>query len=334
MCFKLCKLTLLLIAALVAVPVLASVAHPSRLALVIGNSEYKSESMSWLPNPVNDAKLMARTLRGLGFEVVLKTNANREVMSTAFSNFRDRVKSAGRKSVALFFYAGHGIEFRGKNYLIPLDAKTNWADDLPYSAIDAQIVIEQLMDSTPALVMMVLDACRNNRLPSKSRSAGQGLGGMGIGAPGQSAMIAFAAAPGQTATDGPSGGNSPYTRALVEAMTQSPRLEVGMVFRKTSDIVSRETNSKQRPWTNSSLGGTEFYFREPSGEPGKAPGVYLAVNVTHRQRIEPSHLEEVNGDVSSADIRNFRQIESGCYSRSIQRGERLGWRDVSANCPR
>ena len=112
------RLACLLIAGLMAMPALARSAPAPRLALVIGNSAYTE--FSRLVNPVNDAHLMARTLRGLGFEVVLRTNANRDAMITAVRKFVDQIKSAGREAVVLFYFAGHGVESKGSNYLIPL----------------------------------------------------------------------------------------------------------------------------------------------------------------------------------------------------------------------
>ena len=244
---KLCRLVCLLIAVpVVAVPVHAKAALVPRIALVIGNGAY--QEFPALRNSVNDANLMARTLRGLGFEVVQRTDANRDAMVTAIRTFRDKIKSAGRQPVGLFYYAGHGVEWEGRNYLIPLNAGIKVEEDLEFRAVVAQSILHQLLNSDPALTLMILDACRDNPLPSRSRSGNGGLGFMGTDRQVRNAIIAFAAAPKQKAQDGPPGGNSPYTAALVTEMTRQPRSEIGMVFRRTTDAVSEQTNKEQRPW--------------------------------------------------------------------------------------
>ena len=321
------RLACMFIAGLMAMPVLARSAPAPRLALVIGNGAYTE--FSRLVNPVNDARLMATTLRGLGFEVVLRTNANRDAMITAVRKFVDQIKSAGREAVVLFYFAGHGVESKGSNYLIPLGVEIPRLKDLDDRAVAARRILVELLRANPALTVMILDACRNNSFP-QDKSSGPGLGEMRLAGQRRNAIIAFAAAPRQRAQDGPPDGNSPYTGALVDAMkSYNPPLEVGEVFTKTSHMVSHQTKRQQEPWTVSRRGPISFYFRAES------PGVYLAVNVTARQRIELTHLRVVRPElILPEEINDYSHVKGGCYSRSIQSGDRLGWEHVSADCSR
>lgn len=164
-----------------------------RVALVIGNSAYPS---SPLRNPVNDARAMAQTLRGLGFEVLAHQNLGEKAMKRAIEEFGDRLRGGG---VGLFFYAGHGIQTAGRNYLVPTDAQIRTERDVEIEAIDVARVLARMEEARNRLNIVVLDACRDNPFGRSFRSSARGLSA--IDAP-SGTLIAYATAPGRLARDG------------------------------------------------------------------------------------------------------------------------------------
>ena len=252
---------------------LASVAHCApRVALVVGNGGYDPSNVTRLANPVNDARLMAAALETVGFEVTLETDAGQEAMKRAIKAFGRRLRAAGSDAVGLFYYAGHGVEAGGSNYLIPLGAEVESAMDLASDAVPAQWVLSQMEAAGNRLNMVILDACRNNPYAGGVRGGGRGLTRMV--AP-SGALIAYSAAPGQVADDG-EGENSPYTQALAGALVE-PGLKVEDVFKRVRVRVEDETGRtgrRQTPWESSSLRG-DFYFvasAEVDEEPGPVAG--------------------------------------------------------------
>lgn len=223
-----------------------------RVALVIGNSAY--ERISPLANPRNDAELMASALEGVGFEVVSAIDVDRRAMGRAVRNFGKRLRRAGKDAVGLFYFAGHGIQSGGTNYLIPIGAYVEDEADLDLEAISASDVLRQMETAGNALNLVVLDACRNNPMASSVRSSSRGLARISAAT---GSLIAFAAAPGQVAADG-GGRNSPYTQALVRVLKE-PGLAVEQVFKRVRVSVEAETGGAQTPWEESSLRG-DFYF--------------------------------------------------------------------------
>ena len=197
---------------------------------------------------------MAKTLREVGFEVVLALDADRRSMTKAVREFGKRLSRSGPGTAGLFYYAGHGVQARGTNYLIPLEAPIEDELDLTVEAVDVAWVLSQMEAAGNGLNLMVLDACRNNPFEGMFRSVGRGLGRVDTA---RGALVAFAAAPGQVATDGVRE-NSPYTAALVKAM-RTPGLAVEQVFKKVRLDVESETGGRQTPWEESSLRG-DFYF--------------------------------------------------------------------------
>ncbi|MCF8157304.1 MAG: SUMF1/EgtB/PvdO family nonheme iron enzyme [Rhodoferax sp.] len=224
-----------------------------RIALVIGNSAYKD---SPLKNPVNDARDMAATLRKLGFDVIEKTDANQKDMNRAIAQFGEKLRS---DTVALFFYAGHGIQVRGKNYIIPVDAQVTSEASVRVETVDVDSVMDQLAVSPMNIV--ILDACRNNPFERKFRSVGGGLAQMD--AP-KGSLIAYATAPGKTAADG-SGRNGLYTQELLKSI-QAPGLTLESVFKRVRNGVMAASGEAQTPWESSSLTG-DFYFTGPTPVP-------------------------------------------------------------------
>ena len=225
---------------------------PQRFAIVIGNSAYSA--ISPLPNAVNDAELMASTLADLGFEVVSAFDADRLELGRAIQQFGSTLRDADKDAVALFYYAGHGVQSQGTNYIIPIGANILAESDLDLEALSTDSILRQMRDANVSTNIVVLDACRNNPFANGTRSADRGLARVSTNG---GALIAFAAAPGQVAADG-DGANSPYTAALTRAM-QLPGLTIEQVFKQVLVEVEAETGGKQIPWVQSSL-RSDFYF--------------------------------------------------------------------------
>jgi carboxyl-terminal processing protease len=234
----------------------AASAEP-RVALVIGNSAYKGD-LPALPNPANDAKLMARTLKSVGFDVVEAEDASQDEMKQAIAAFSDKLAAAGKEGTGLFFYAGHGLQVAGENYLIPVDAKIKSERDVDLVSVSAGTVLKQMEFAESAVNIIILDACRNNPLGDGARSMSRGLAKIETAPRGS--FIAYSTAPGSTAADG-DGANSPYTKALAETIAE-PGLSIADVFQEVRTKVLASTGNEQTPWDSSSLTG-RFYFKPP-----------------------------------------------------------------------
>ncbi len=224
-----------------------------RVALVIGNAAYPENP---LKNPINDARAMASVLKQSGFHVIVRENATKQDMERAVGEF-GRALQPG--AVALFYYAGHGVQVNGRNYLIPVDASIESEHNVRLETLDIDLVLDQIASRGSDVNLVILDACRNNPFERRFRSRGGG-GLAQIDAP-KGTLIAYATAPGKTALDG-AGENGVYTARLVEAM-KTPGLPVEEVFKRVRAEVSRETADAQTPWEASSLVG-QFYFNAPA----------------------------------------------------------------------
>ena len=247
--FIVCVIAAAIAAALFTTPARAA----ERVALVVGNSAY--ERISPLRNPVNDATLVADTLRRLGFDVLEKTDATQQELKSAIRDFGRRLRTAGSDAVGLFYFAGHGVQSGEHNYLVPLGAPIEEEADLEFEAVPARWVLGRMEAARNALNVVILDACRNNPYKSSFRTGSRGLSR--IDAP-TGSLIAYSAGPGSVAVDG-KGRNSPYTLALVDALEVSG-LKVEEVFKRVRNSVLKETAERQTPWEESSLRG-DFYFR-------------------------------------------------------------------------
>ncbi len=216
----------------------------TRVALVIGNASY---AMNRLKNPRNDAGLMARSLAAAGFEVMTVMDGTAEELRSAISDFGTKLQTPG--AVALFYYAGHGVQVDGDNYLIPLGANIASTEDVTEFAVPLQSVMRTMARSNTRLNIVVLDACRDNPFTAAGWTASV-YGLASVVAP-SGTIIAYATGPGQLADDG-IGANSPYTAALTsEMMTAGASLED--VFRATRRHVLERTGNRQTPWEHSSL---------------------------------------------------------------------------------
>ena len=250
--------------ALVALMAASPVHAAKRVALVIGNDAYGT--LPDLNNARADARGMAAKLKSMGFEVILKLDASRRDFGRAVTDFEGRLASA---EVGLVFYAGHGIQANGRNWLIPSNAEIEAEEDLEFEGIDSNRLLESMKRAGSPLNIVILDACRDNPLPKRSRSAARGLAIAHVPTGIKGTAIVYSAAPGQTAEDGDPGGNGVFTGALL-AVLDEPGLKLEDVFKRTAARVARRTGGKQKPWINSSV-TEDFYFRPGAQAAAPAP---------------------------------------------------------------
>jgi carboxyl-terminal processing protease len=232
-----------------------------RIALVIGNSNYGSE-IGKLPNPANDAGLIAQSLQSTGFKVIKVIDADQKAMKRKIAEFGDALAQAGPQATGLFYYAGHGVQVQGQNYLIPVGADISKESDVDIESVSADKVIDQMNFAANAVNIIILDACRNNPLQRSFRSATRGLAPMRSDSV-RGTFIAYSTSPGQTAADG-SGKNSPYSAALASALVQ-PGVGIEEIFRDVRGKVMKATGDKQIPWDSSSL-TAPFFFKPASAQ--------------------------------------------------------------------
>ncbi|MDQ7250172.1 caspase family protein [Dongia sedimenti] len=230
-----------------------------RVALVIGNSNYGSE-IGKLPNPVNDAGLMEQALRQTGFQVVKVTDADWKKMKRAIQDFGDKLAAAGPEATGLFFYAGHGVQVQGQNYLVPVGADISKEADVNIESVSADTILQQMEYAGTRVSIVVLDACRNNPLQRSFRSASRGLAPMQAA---QGSFIAYSTSPGSVAADG-QGKNSPYTAALAKTIVQ-PGVGIEEAFRDVRTQVMAATKDNQVPWDSSSL-TAPFFFKPAAAQ--------------------------------------------------------------------
>ncbi|MDD5175096.1 MAG: caspase family protein [Sterolibacterium sp.] len=259
-----------------------------RVALVIGNSSYPGSAA--LKNPANDATDVAGKLRRLNFNVTLKTNVGLKEMLRALTAFGDKVQQG---SEVLFFYAGHGMQVHGKNYLIPVDAEIKSEGSVSSEAVDVDQLLDKLAQARLSIV--ILDACRNNPFERRFRGSGQGLAQ--INAP-TGTLIAYATAPGKVASDG-EGRNGLYTSELLASM-DVPGIRIEDVFKRVRSNVVRKSNEAQIPWESSSLTG-DFFFMTTGVE--SAPAMQAASSPSDPTAVELAYW---NGVKDSRDTDAFK----------------------------
>ena len=283
-----------------------------RVALVIGNSNYRS---SPLKNPANDAHAMASSLRRLGFDVDEKTDLGYIEMNKSIENFGKKLRNGG---VGLFYYAGHGMQVNGANYLIPVDGQIEDENEVRFKAVDAGLVLAKMEQAKSDVNLVVLDACRDNPFSRSFRSISHGLASMD--AP-SGTFIAYATAPGKTAADG-TGKNGLYTAELVKVL-ETPGIPLEQVFKRTLKAVREKSGNKQTPWVASNLEG-EFYFIQPSSmtdlqssdyRPHLIAPVQAAAPVQLKQVVSRDELPESasRGLTDPITGMQFIKVPSGCF---------------------
>ncbi|HMY76963.1 MAG TPA: caspase family protein, partial [Blastocatellia bacterium] len=231
-----------------------------RLALVIGNSAYKEAPLA---NPVNDAQDVAAALKACGFEVLSGFNRNQREMKELIRDFGQKLRAGG---VGIFYFAGHGAQVNGRNYLFPIGAVINSQTEVEYETVEAGFVLAQMEEARNRLNVVILDACRNNpyaRSFSRGRSDSRGLAGVSSAPSGT--LIAYATAADDVAADG-NGRNGLFTGELLTQL-KTPGLTLTQVFQRTRTSVRGKSNGKQTPFEYSSVEGEDFYFIPTSAPP-------------------------------------------------------------------
>ena len=238
-----------------------------RVALLIGNNNYAATP---LRNAVNDAKDLSEALKELGFQVIVRTDASRKDMIEAIREFGQALDGA---SAALFFYAGHAMQFKDRNYLIPIDAAMGSEEDVTFFSMEIGQVFDRMDRARTRFNFIILDACRDNPFAASFKTTSQGLAQMSSPS---GTLIAYATAPGSVAADG-YGRNGIYTKHILQNI-RVPDLPVEIMFKRVREGVERETRRLQTPWDSSSLKG-DFAFNASSAPrtstaaaPGPSPG--------------------------------------------------------------
>src|SRR5712672_3763985 len=232
----------------------------SRVALVIGQSNYRA--VVPLPNPANDARAMSQLLGNAGFEVMDAADLSQNEMREQVGDFAAKVAAKGPDTVALVFYAGHGLQIDGENFLVPVDVDPKREADIPIQAVRLNDVLNTLASVPSRMRILLLDACRNNPFPDISKTSGGGLAIVDakIGAP--NTFLSFSTSPGAIAEDG-SGADSPYTTALLAAARET-NIPIEETFKRVRLSVNKATEGRQTPWDSSSL-TEDFRFFAGSG---------------------------------------------------------------------
>ena len=272
-------------------------ANAKRIALVIGNGAYTDAPP--LKNPPNDARDMAAMLRTLGFDVTSGINVNQRDFKRLIREFGLKLKTGGS---GLFYYAGHGVQSKGRNYLIPIDANIQSEAEVEDSGVDAALVLNFMDDAQNGLNIVILDACRNNPFSRSFRSASEGLAQ--VDAP-TGTLIAYATAPGRVASDG-TGQNGLYTSELLRQM-QVPGLTATEMFMHVRAEVMKQTANKQVPWEASSLVGS-FYFSGGANPAASNSGANNAAPIEPKfdaAAFEYSYWETIKNSTSADDFKAY-----------------------------
>jgi len=240
---------------------LPAVAAPNeRVALLVGNNAYQAAP---LRTAVNDVRDLGAALREMGFRTIVRENATRKDMIDAIRQFGQAIEGA---EVALFFFAGHALQYKERNYLIPVDAQMGSEDDVTFFSVEVAQVFDRMDRARTRFNLLILDACRNNPFEASFKVSSAGLAQMS--AP-SGTLIAYATAPGAVAADG-FGRNGIYTKHILQHVA-APDLPVELLFKRVREGVERETLSRQTPWDSSSLKG-DFVFNSSNRTAAAAPG--------------------------------------------------------------
>lgn len=293
-----------------------------RVALVVGNSNYRH--VPSLANPANDARLMAETLRGLGFTLVgggPQLDLDKGGFDGAVRSFGSQMQGA---DVGLFYYAGHGVQVRGANYLVPVTANPTREADVDFELEDVALVLRQMEGSGTKLNLVILDACRNNPFGGRGlRTTDSGLAQMR--AP-EGTLISFATQPGNVAKDGVDG-NSPYTKALAQTIRR-PGLDIFRTFNEVGLAVMEATGSFQQPWLSTSPIRGDFYFAgAPTTDPVAGGGdpaaqAWAVMQNTTSQAVLEDYIRQfgstVYGSLARARLEELKKSQVAVVAPSVQ----------------
>jgi len=263
----------------------------NRLALVIGQSAYRT--VTALPNPANDAKAMSQLLGEAGFEVTAAADLSQKDINDKVGEFAAKIAAKGPDTVALVFYAGHGLQIDGENYLVPVDVDLKRETDIPLQAVRLNDVLNTLNSVPSRMRILMLDACRNDPFAAIKQTAGHGLALVDTktGAPGT--FLSYSTSPGAEAEDG-NGADSPYTTALL-AVAREPGLSIEEAFKRVRVSVNKATEGRQTPWDSSSLTENFAFVPAAGASPiGPKPAVVKRSVEQWRQQLQGKPVEVAN----------------------------------------
>lgn len=275
----------------------------ARVALVIGNADYRVDP---LDNPVNDARLVAKSLEQAGFAVTLRENLARTALVDTLRGFGNKLNE---NTIAVLYYAGHGLQLRDHNYLIPVDAEIRSEDEIPLAGVDLGFILGRMSHARSRINIVILDACRNNPFAGKSGPRVQGLAPMDAPV---GTLLGFATAPGKLAADSAGGAHSAYARHLARHIL-APGLPVEQVFKRVREGVVGDTQGLQVPWESSSLQG-EFAF-----VPGSGSQTASTTATVDEARAELAFWQSIEASRNADEFRAYlRQYPSGRFAALAQ----------------
>jgi hypothetical protein len=307
-------------------PALAETPPESRIALVIGNAAYKAAP---LKNPINDAREMGRVLRTVGFDVTVVHDGDQKALKRAILEFSQRLAKGG---VGLFYYSGHGLQVKGNNYLVPVDADIRSEAHVEVEAVNVSAVLAQMDEARTRVNIVILDACRDNPFTRRFRSTARGLAS--IDAP-SGTLIAYATAPGSVADDG-TGDNGLYTEELLKVLP-TPGLKVEEVFKRVLAGVKKRSEARQIPWVASSL-DSDFSFSTATaplmrGELAAAPTALLATP-PDPAAVEVAYWNSIKDSTDPTFFAEYLRKYPNGHFVSIARSRRLELERRAAPDPR
>ena len=291
-----------------------------RVALIIGNSDYKAAP---LDNPANDASDLANALEKQGFTVLVRENVGERGLKEAVDIFSKHLKKGG---IGLFFFAGHGIQLKDQNFLLPVDVGFDNETDVAFKSISAEYVLSRMAEAGNRINVVILDACRNNPLQLARRTINKGLGVMNVGRAERGTFIAYATSPGSTAADG-TGRNGLYTKHLLRAL-ETKDTDIDKVFGRVRTGVVQDTNGEQVPWTSSSVVGS-FYFnvaediaalqRPTASVAATHEAAAEAAQIPYDPVQERAHWERIKESRNPADFLAYLEQFSGAQRAAYAR---------------
>jgi caspase domain-containing protein len=276
----------------------------NRVALVIGQSAY--QKVVQLPNTANDAKQMTALLSQAGFNVTTASDLSQTAMRQAIGEFAAKVAQSGPQTIAAVFYAGHGLQIDGENFLVPVDVDPQRESDIPLEAVRLNDLMNTLGALPTTMRIYMLDACRNNPFPSIAGTAGKGLAMVDTRAGAQGSFISFSTSPGAEAEDG-TGADSPYTTALLQVARDAVPIEEA--FKRVRVAVARDTDGRQIPWESSSL-TADFRFFGDSGQSTPVGGATTpsANPSTPRAAAPTRSIDDWKKELTGKDIKTAYEL--------------------------
>jgi hypothetical protein len=294
----------------------------NRVALVIGQSNYRA--VVPLPNPANDAKAVSQLLGDAGFEVLTAGDLSQNEMREKISDFAAKVAAKGPDTIALVFYAGHGLQIDGENFLVPIDVDPKREADIPLQAVRLNDILNTLTSVPSKMRILLLDACRNNPFPAINKSSGHGLAIVDAktGAPGT--FMSFSTSPGAEAEDG-NGADSPYTLALLTA-AKEPGLSIEDTFKRVRLSVNKATEGRQTPWDSSSLTEEFRFFPGQATVASKPPATKRTV-AEWRRELQGKPADVANEMIVADGTDEAYEAFVGLYAQSPFGPQAREWLD-------